>query len=84
MDFLHDVTVNIYYALCLVHVWHSVGHQAIFVLINIFTLLTQGFVSTLLVLTLSMLELGQCPSIASMSLQSYCADEKDGRIGLSL
>ena len=84
MDFLHDVTISIYYALCFLHVRHSVGHEAIFVLINLFTLLAQGFFSTLLVLTLSMLELGHCPSIASTSLQSDCGVEKDSRIGLSL
>ena len=42
-----------------------------------------AFLSTLLVLALTMRELRHWPSIAGMSLQSHCGDEKDGNIGLS-
>ena len=40
-------------------------------------------VLTLLVLTLTMRELRHWPSIAGMSPQSHCGDDKDGCIGLS-
>ena len=39
--------------------------------------------STLLVLTRTMRELCQWPSVAGMSPQSHCGDEEDGHIGLS-
>ena len=51
-----------------------------FVLINIFMLLGQCLLSTLLVPTLTMRELCHWPSIAGMSPQNHCGDEEDGRI----
>ena len=82
LDCLQDVT-NMYYALCFVHFEHSVCHEPISVLINIFMLLAYRLLSTLLVLTLTVRELRHWPSIAGMLLQSHCGDEEDGRIGLS-
>ena len=52
------------YALCFVHVEHSVCHEAISVLINIFMLLAQYLLSTLLLLTQTMREFHHWPSIA--------------------
>ena len=77
--------MNIYYVnmYCFVHVRHSVCHEPIYVLINIFRLLAQGFLSILLVLTLSVGELDHGPYIGNMSLGSHGGDEKDCRIGLS-
>ena len=54
------------YALCFVHVEHSVCHEPISVLINIFTLLAYCLLSTLLVLTLTMRKLLHWPSIVGM------------------
>ena len=54
--------------------------EPISVLINIFMLLGQCLLSTLLVPTLTMCELCHWPSIAGMSPQSHCGDEEDGRI----
>ena len=76
-------SLNMYYALSFVLVEHSVCHEPIFVLINVFTLLASCLLSTLLVLTLTMHELHHWPSIAGMSPQSHCGDEEDGPIGLS-
>ena len=67
-----------YYALCFVHAEHSLFHEPISVLINIFVLLAQCLLSTLLVLTLTMYEFQHWPSIAGMLLQSHCRDEEDG------
>ena len=72
-----------YYALGFVLVEHSMCHEPIFVLINVFTLFALCLLSTLLVLTLTMHELRHWPSIAGMSPQNYCDDEEDGCIGLS-
>ena len=60
----------------------TVCHELISVSINIFTLLAWCFLSTLLVITLTMRELCHWPSIAGMSPKSHCGDEEDGRIGL--
>ena len=38
-DCLHDVTIYLYYALCFMLIEHSVCHEPIFVLINVFMLL---------------------------------------------
>ena len=67
-----------YYALCFVHAEYSLFHEPISVLINIFVLLAQCLLSTLLVLTLTMYEFQHWPSIAGMLLQSDCRDEEDG------
>ena len=83
LDCLHDVTLYLYYALCFMLVEHSVCHEPISVLINVFMLRASCLLSTLLVLTLTMHELRHCLSIAGMSPQSHCGDEEDGRIGLS-
>ena len=77
-------SLYIYYALCFVHVEHSVCHEPISVLINIFTLLAQCLLSTLLVQIITMRELRRWPSIGGMSPQSHCGDEEDGCIGLFL
>ena len=76
-------SLYMYYAPCFVLVEHSECHETISVLINIFMLLAQSLLSTLLVLTLTMRELRHWPSIAGMSPQSHCGDEEDGCIGLS-
>ena len=81
LDFLHDVTIYVYYALCFMLVEHSVCHEPISVLINVFMLL--ALLSTPLVLTLTIHELRHWPSIAGMSPQGHCGEEEDGRIGLS-
>ena len=60
-------SLYMYYALYFVHVEHSVCHEPISVLINIFMLLAYCLLSTLLVLTLTMCELHHWPSIAAMS-----------------
>ena len=60
-------SLYMYYALYFVHVEHSVCHEPISVLINIFMLLAYCLLSTLLVLTLTMCELNHWPSIAAMS-----------------
>ena len=39
LDCLHDVTIYLYYALCFMLIEHSVCHEPIFVLINVFMLL---------------------------------------------
>ena len=39
LDCLHDVTIYLYYALCVMLVEHSVCHEPISVLINVFMLL---------------------------------------------
>ena len=39
LDCLHDVTIYVYYALCFMLVEHSVCHEPISVLINLFMLL---------------------------------------------
>ena len=39
LDCLHDVTIYLYYALCFMLVEHSVCHEPISVLINVFMLL---------------------------------------------
>ena len=70
------------FALCMLSTL-CVMNQFLFWLINIFTLLAQCLLGTLLVLILTMHELYHWPSIASMSPQSHCGDEEDGRIGLS-
>ena len=36
LDCLHDVTIYLYYALCFMLIEHSVCHEPIFVLINIY------------------------------------------------
>ena len=77
------ISLYLYYALCFMLVEHSVCHEPISVLINVFMLLAQCFFSTFLVLTLTMRELLHWPSLASMSPQSHCGDEEDGRIRLS-
>ena len=76
-------SLDMYCALSFVLVEHSVCHEPIFVSINVFTLFALCLLSTLLVLTLTMRELHQWPSIANMSLQSHCGDEEDRCIGLS-
>ena len=76
-------SLYMYNALCFVYIEHSVCHEPISVSINIYTPLAQCLLSTLLVLTLTMLELPHWPSIASMLPQRHCGDEEDGRIGLS-
>ena len=38
LDCLHDVTIYLYYALCFMLIEHSVCHEPISVLINIFML----------------------------------------------
>ena len=76
-------SLYIYYEPCFVLVEHSVCHEPISVFITIFTLLAWYLLSTMLVLTLTMRELYQWRSIASMSPQSHFGDEEDGRIGLS-
>ena len=52
MDCLQDFTIYVY-AFRFVLVEHSVSHEPIFVLINVFTLLASCFLSTLLVLILT-------------------------------
>ena len=66
---LHDFTTSpyMYYTPCFVLDEQSVRHEQISVLINVFTLLTYYFLSTLLVLTLAMRELRDWPCIANMS-----------------
>ena len=54
-----------------------------FVLINVFTLRAKCLLSTLLVLTLIMHELGHWSSIAGLSPQSHYGDEEDWHTGLS-
>ena len=75
-------SLYMYYAPYFVLVKHSVFYEPISVLINIFMLLAWCLLSTLLVLTLTMRELRQWPSIAGMSPQSHFGDEEDRRIGL--
>ena len=77
-------SLYMYYALCFVHVEHSVCNEPISVLITVFAFLAQCLLSALLLLTLTMYELRQWPSIAGMSPQNHCGDEEDGCIGLSL
>ena len=72
-----------HYVLCFVHGEHSVCHEPISVLINIFMLLAYCFLRNLLGLTLTMRELRHWSSIVGMSPQSHCGDEEDGCIGFS-
>ena len=72
-----------YYALSILLVEHSVCHEPIFVLINVFTLLAKCLFSTVLVLTLTMHELRHWSPIAGRLPQSNCGDEEGGHIGLS-
>ena len=67
--------IYLYYALCFMLVEHSVCHEPISVLINVFMLL-----APLLVLTLTMRELRHWLSIAGMSPQSHCGDEENGAL----
>ena len=46
-------------------------------------MLSQHSIGFILVLTLTMREIRQWPSIAGMSLQSQCGDKEDRRAGLS-
>ena len=76
-------SLYMYHALSFVLIEHSVCHEPIFILINVFTLLAYCLLSTLLVLTITMRELRHWPSIAGMSPQSHCGDEEDWCIGFS-
>ena len=76
-------SLYMYYAPCFVLVEHSVCHEPISVLINIFTLLVWCLLNTMLLVTLTMCEFRHWPSIAGMSPQNHYGDEEDGRTGLS-
>ena len=67
---------------------NSVCHEPISVLVNIYIyppllVLSEHSIGFILVLTLTMREILQWPSIAGMSLQSQCGDKEDRRAGLS-
>ena len=64
----------LYYAPCLVRIKHSVYHEPISVLINVFTLFASYLLSTLLVLILTMHEIRQWSFKAGMLPQSHCGD----------
>ena len=70
------------YALTFVFIEHTEFYEPIFVLINVFTLLVEFLLSTLLILTLTMRELGHWLSIVGMSAQNHFGDDKYGRTGL--
>ena len=76
-------SLYMFYVLGFVPFEHSMCHKPIPVLINVFTLLAQCLLSTLLVLVLKMCELRHRLSIVGMLPQSHCGNEEDGRIGLS-
>ena len=80
MYYVYVYALYMYYALWFVLVEHSVCHEPIFVLINVFMLLSYCLLSVLLFLALTMRDLRHWPSIDSMSLQSHVGDEEDGRI----
>ena len=78
------ISLYIYYPLSLVLFEHSVCHEQIFVLINVFMLLAWYLLTTLLVLTLTIHKLRHWPSTTGISPQSHCGDEYDeydGSIG---
>ena len=60
------------YVLCFVLVEHSVCHEPIVILIDVFMLLSQCLLRTLLVLTLTMCELWHWSSVVCMLPQSHC------------
>ena len=68
-------SLYMYYAPCFVLVEHSVCHEPVSVLINIFTLLVWCLLSTLLVLTLTIRELRHWPSIAIVVIRGMGALE---------
>ena len=75
---MFKTSLYIYYALSFVFVEQTVCHEPILGLINVFMFLASCFV-----VTLTVCDLFQWPSIACMSPQSYCGDMDNGSIGLS-
>ena len=67
---------------CFMLIEHSAFHETMSDF-NVFMLLSKFFLSTLLVLALTMRELHHRSSIASMSPQSHFCDEEDSYIELS-